>query len=173
MERVQVKGHYSKNPCPWEIHEISNEAGKGVIHHLAFSLIRDHAFAAELEILWISHGHGFLLLSHDLIVKYLYEIGVYLLLGMRKTRRDLSRTERLAALTALTHEHTHYSSRRQIHTVAGCTPTHWSICVQTEVYYVLPRLCLCHLSQIIKANSRNMLLKQTGNGHGALCLLSD
>ena len=55
---------YSKNPCPWEIGTILNEAGKCVIRH---GLVMDHAFAAELKIVPISHGHGFLLLSHDLI----------------------------------------------------------------------------------------------------------
>ncbi len=38
---------YSKNPWPSEIQEISNEAGKGVIHHEAEGRVMDNAFAAK------------------------------------------------------------------------------------------------------------------------------
>ena len=95
---VDVGGDYSKNPWQWEIHKISNEAGECVIHHKAVgrrphdtSRIRHWVGEA-----WISHGHGSLLLSHDLTVKYLEDFKPYLLLKMSQTRRDLKRCIRIA-----------------------------------------------------------------------------
>ncbi len=49
---------YSKNPCLWEIHEISNSAAEAWV-------------ATQL---WIYHGHGFLFLSHDLNMGFSFPI---------------------------------------------------------------------------------------------------
>ena len=54
---------YSKNWCPWESHTSSNEP----VQVPVFMKTGASAGAGELELVWITHGHWFLLLSHDLI----------------------------------------------------------------------------------------------------------
>ena len=51
--------------------------------------------------------------------------------------------------------------------------TYRSVCVMSEVYYVLPMRCPCHLASNIQSNSRNKRLKSPDNVRGALCLLSE
>ena len=41
--------------------------------------------------------------------------------------------------------------------------THWSVCVLSKLYYVLPTLHPCHLWQIIQVNLKNKPLKRTNN----------
>ena len=147
----------------------------------AGGLVMDHAFTclvalwrimpspASLRIVPISHGHGFLLLSHD------QNMGNSWVICRNSMKKPWDRRSTAAGCVENTHtrERTHWKHRRWSCTNSGTTLTYWSICVLSELYYVLPRLHLCHFGQTIQVNSRNKWQNRTNNVHGALCVLSD
>ncbi len=67
---VDGEKDYSKNRWLWEICTILNKAGAGCVRHNAAGRVTDAASTAELRIVQIYHSCQFLLLSHDLTVKY-------------------------------------------------------------------------------------------------------
>ncbi len=149
---------YSKNPCPWDIGTISNLAAEAWTVTGPYGLVTDHASAclvgdcADLPRAWVlafipQPKHDCSFINTSIWAQNWWQI-----------HEKAAQPPWLAALTELVHEHTHYSSHRLTCTGHGKSSTYWSVLVLSKIYYVLPTLFLCHLSQIIKANLRNMQL---------------
>ncbi len=116
----------SKNPCPWEISTIFNERGEGLIHHEAEGRVMDHAFAAELKIVpilpraWVL---AFIPRPYSLFIhKY-----IHLFTNSMTNSRNRTPTPRLAALTALARERTHWKHRRRPHMNSWWIPAQHSL----------------------------------------------
>ncbi len=108
---------------------ISNQVAAGCVSHEAAGQVTDSASTAELEIVWIYHGHGFLLLSHDLTQIFVRNQSIF----AAENATNKSRSSSCVQLGGTTHvERMHRSVRRQGRTVPGKTRTYWSIWVMSE-----------------------------------------
>ncbi len=137
---------YSKNQCPWEIRTISNEAGGGVIRHEAVRLSGGSCLCRRAFIPW-PNCEIFIRIQSIFAAEN----------APNKPRCVTNRRHKPG-------EHTHTRAYALFRPAAIThdpqqNTTHWSVWVMSELYYVLPRLHLCHFCQIIQVNSTKKRLK--------------
>ena len=148
-------GDYSKNPCLCEIGTISNEAGGSVIRHEAVRPSDGSCFRCQVG--------DCANLTRAWVLAFIPQpkCGIFSCYHAEKPTKkmifDTNCLNRAGActLTGLARERTHDSSRRRTRMDHGKSCTYWSVWGLSEVYYALPLLHSCHLSQIIEPNSRN------------------
>ena len=148
-----------------------------VAWHEAAGQVMDAARTTELEIVWIAHGW--------LVLVFIPWPNCEIFIRNQRIFAAENVTNKLGYDTTIAlcptiapGDNTHawaYALIRSVAKMHGSrqNTTYWSVCVLSEVYYVLPRLCLCHLSQIVQPNSRNKRVNRHNNVHSVLCLLSD